>query len=360
MHFCQSALALASSIGSAKRQAQVLHHMAWVKRSSGDFSGAKRDSSESQSAARIAGNLSIEASALRIEAVCWKYLGRYNYCLSLLDRATHLLDLCGLAGCSLHNGIKNSQAEVHRSKSEYMEARKIQTHVLRNISADQYPYHHVLALVNIVQIDIEVGGSQHDMQQNISTAGMLFQRTNYSLGITYCNMLRAALDVQLGKLRAARSLFQQCLKSTWGKDTDGVTYCLEKLASIQEWCAADPISYPWPVILLAHSIKFKQRLEFHKALQFLAVVFQAQRDQETATSLFTVALDGFTQMDVHRSRAECMVRLGDISKVNGDELKAAGLWDKARPLFEQSSQTKQLAELNSKLVILSQNLSQEV
>ncbi|KAJ6506026.1 hypothetical protein DFH09DRAFT_1101533 [Mycena vulgaris] len=113
------------------------------------------------------------------------------------------------------------------------------------------------------------------------------------------------------------------------------------------------------VIFLAHSAKCKQRLELHKALQYPGDSFQAQGDQQTAISLFTVALDGFTQMDVHCSRAECMVQLGEISKLNGDELKAVELWQAAKPLFEGSSQRKQLANLNSKIASLSQNQVQQ-
>jgi hypothetical protein len=101
------------------------------------------------------------------------------------------------------------------------------------------------------------------------------------------------------------------------------------------------------------------RLGLHKALQFLGDVFQAWGDQETAISLFAVALDGFTLMDVHRSRAECMVRLGDISKWNMDELKTAELWETARPLFERSSQKQQLAALDLKLASLSHDQSQK-
>jgi hypothetical protein len=118
--------------------------------------------------------------------------------------------------------------------------------------------------------------------------------------------------------------------------------------------------FPWPVTFLVYSFNLKQRLQLHKALQFLGDVFWAQRDQDTASSLFTVALDGFTEMDVHRSRAECMVRLGDILKLNGDEPKAAKLWETAKPLFERSSQGKQLADLNAKLAKLSHNQSKEV
>jgi tetratricopeptide (TPR) repeat protein len=354
MQLCQSELAVAISIGSTKRQSLALYQSALIKTNSGDFSGAKEDASESQRVAKITGNLYIEACALWVEAISWQWLGNYGHSISLLDRATCLMDLCGMSNGELHTGIRTTQAEIHRLKSQYMDARSIQTYILQDNTADDNPFHHALALLNIVQIDVEIGGTEDDVLRNINTAGALFQNMNYTLGITYCDMFRAALDVKLGKPQAAKSGFQKCLRSSWGKDPDAVNHCLEKLASVQQWSAADQISSPWPVILLVHSVKSKQRLELHKALQFLGDVFQAQEDPETAVSLFTVALDGFIQMDVHCSQAECLVRLGDISKLNGDQLKALDLWQKARPLFERSSQRKQLAHLHEKLASLAQ------
>jgi tetratricopeptide (TPR) repeat protein len=305
--------------------------------------------------AKIAGNLYVEAAALRVEAVCWQYLGNYSRCLSLLNRAMSLLFLCGMRGGGLDNYIRTTQAEVHRLKSEYVEAHHIQLCIRQDFSADQNPYEHALALLNIAQIEVEVRGSVQAVQQNINTAAGLFQKINFSAGITYCDMLRAALDVQAGNFLGARTLFQKCLRSTWGKDHEAVTYCLEKLSSVSQWSAADQTSSPWPVVLLVHSVKSERKLQLHKALQFLGDVFKAQGEQDTAISLFTVALNGFTQMDVHCSRAECMVRLGDISLQNGDDVKAGELWELAKPLFERSSQSKQLVELNSKLASLCHN-----
>jgi hypothetical protein len=86
----------------------------------------------------------------------------------------------------------------------------------------------------------------------------------------------------------------------------------------------------------------KEKLGILKALQFLGDVFLAQGKEYTAINLFTVALDGFTAMDVHRNRAECMLRLAEISKEHNDLLKAVEFWETARPLFEQSSQSKQV------------------
>ncbi|KAJ7315822.1 hypothetical protein DFH08DRAFT_820393 [Mycena albidolilacea] len=54
-------------------------------------------------------------------------------------------------------------------------------------------------------------------------------------------------------------------------------------------------------------------------------------------------------MDVHRSRAECMVRLGGTSKKHGDLLKAVEFWETARPLFERSYQGKQVNNIDERL-----------
>jgi tetratricopeptide (TPR) repeat protein len=356
MHFCQSGLSLAISIGSLDRQSKALVRLALLKMDSGDFPGAREVASESQRAAKIAGNLLIEASAFRIEGICWQYLGNYSHCLSLLDRAIYLLDLCGMSGGATHSVIRVSQAEVYRCKSEYVEARNIHIHILHNSSADQTPYDHALALLNIAQIDVEDGGSVQDVQQNLDAAQLLFQKLKFSTGLMFCDSIRAALDLRQGKLLAARSLFKSCLGPK--QDTEAVSYCLEKLGAATQWILGDQISFSWTVTFLAHSVKCKQRLEIHKALQFLGDVFLAQGDEETALNLFTVALNGFIQMDVHRNKAECMVRLGKISKLNGDFFKAAGLWESARPLFERSSQREQLADLDAKLARLAQEWAQ--
>ncbi|KAJ7734455.1 hypothetical protein B0H16DRAFT_1731798 [Mycena metata] len=54
-------------------------------------------------------------------------------------------------------------------------------------------------------------------------------------------------------------------------------------------------------------------------------------------------------MDVHHSRAECMIRLGDMYEKDGNSLKALKLWEAARPLFERSSQGKRVEAIDQRL-----------
>jgi hypothetical protein len=90
-------------------------------------------------------------------------------------------------------------------------------------------------------------------------------------------------------------------------------------------------------------------------LQFLGDVILSQGDEYTSISLLTVALEGFTQMDVHCSRTECVLRLGDISMGN-NMLKAVELWETAKLFFERSNQAKQVEHVNHRLTGVSENV----
>jgi hypothetical protein len=79
------------------------------------------------------------------------------------------------------------------------------------------------------------------------------------------------------------------------------------------------------------------------------------QDEETALSVFQVVLDGSTEMDVHRRRADCMSRMGDIYLRRGELDRAKQLWDTARPLFVRSSRAKDPTSIGSKLAQLARN-----
>ncbi|KAJ7925764.1 hypothetical protein B0H13DRAFT_1862849 [Mycena leptocephala] len=177
---------------------------------------------------------------------------------------------------------------------------------------------------------------------------------------TWGDAILADLYLREGDTLAAKTVFKQYMKFSMGKGRglSTVPYCLERLGDVNRWGTPNLMS-EWTIIFLVHSLKFKERLGIFKALQFLGDMFLNQDDEHTAISLFTVALEGFTYMDVHRSRAECMLRLGDISKKHGDLIKAVELWDAARPLFERSSQGKQIEPLNERLAAVGQDVLEQ-
>ncbi|KAJ6575556.1 hypothetical protein DFH09DRAFT_1454858 [Mycena vulgaris] len=357
LEFTQTGLALAIASGNIKREAASLTTLGWIKWQRGAYSEAQKHASQSQRLAKTSADLYQQAEALQVESACWFSLGRYGYSNSLTKTARELLGLCGMSGGELDYSILCNQAEVHYLQSEYLESRAIHTQVLSNSNLEGDLYQHAMALLNIAQINLEVGASKDDVKKTIDTANSIFNTIGFSTGSILCDILYAALRMREGDLFSAKLLLQKYLNFSWGDDIDNVSYCLERLANVNCWRPLNSIPSPSTIIFLIHSLKLKQKLETHKALQFLGDLYSSWGDQKTSSSLYTVALEGFTQMDVHRSRAECMLRLGDISKQGGDMLQAMELWKTARLLFERSSQAKQIAQVDDRLLNIPLELS---
>ncbi|KAJ7127309.1 hypothetical protein C8R43DRAFT_1028278 [Mycena crocata] len=362
VQFSQDGLSLAISTGNTRLQASFLGELAFINWRTGNYTAGQAYAHQSQRIAKICGDLSNEARALRMESMCRYAMGRYSDSTSLSKRARDLLVLCGLSGGQLDQSIMNSLAEVHRLKSEYVQARNIQTEILHNVSHERDPYHYAFALLNIAQIDVEIATPRHEVERNLDTAHSILDVMSHTMAGIWCNMIRAALLTREGDFLAAHTMFRSCLGSTRGRYSEVVAYCLEKLGDGRQWrgrmgnASASPSSSTWTVTFLAYSLKNKQQLEIFKALQFLGDVYLADDPQQTtsdnrdtARSLFTVALEGFTVMDVCRSRAECMLRLGDIERLDGSLDKAVAVWKAARPLFGLSSQTEQISRIDTRL-----------
>ncbi|KAJ6605292.1 hypothetical protein DFH09DRAFT_1422286 [Mycena vulgaris] len=345
--YFRTGLSLATSTGNTRRQCQSSLNLAFLKRQMGDPAVGQMYASEAERLAKISTDLSSEASALWIEAMCWHALGNYKYAASLCNRARDLLAHCGMSGSTVDIEIMNTQAEIHKLKSEYVEARNIQTQILHGCPIELVPIKHAFGSLNIAELDILLGAPTEEVQQNIDTAKLILNSIDYLVGEMMCDATMGALYLRERHLPAAKSLFHKCLSSSWGNHAEVVNYCLEKLGDRSLWDSTDQ---SWTILYLVHALKSQRKLAVHEALQFLGNSFRAEGDQDTAISLLTVALERFTQMDIHCSRAECMLLLGYISKENGNLLKAAELWRTARPLFERSSQGTKVALIDEELL----------
>jgi ABC-type transport system involved in cytochrome c biogenesis ATPase subunit len=176
----------------------------------------------------------------------------------------------------------------------------------------------------------------------------------YFYGIGCCKIILGDLELREGDTPSAKALLQQSLKSCWGRDNELMSFILERLANRNLWQVVE-CTFTWPVVYLGHANRSKEKLGVHKALLFLGDVFIVQGNDETANSLFTVALEGFSHMDVHHSRAQCLLRLGDLAKKKGNFIEAQELWTTAHPLFERSSQVKDVAQIDARLAELEDN-----
>ncbi|KAJ7288754.1 hypothetical protein C8J57DRAFT_1214848 [Mycena rebaudengoi] len=156
----------------------------------------------------------------------------------------------------------------------------------------------------------------------------------------WVNLALADLYLHDGNHTAANAKLSACYASS--KDDFSILVvleCLERLADLSTEMNNFQNTLRWAGIFISLGLISKTKLATMKALCCLGQLFNAEGDDETALSLFTVALDAFTFMDSHCWRAYCM----------GGGLKSAGLWKMARPLFERSSQTKDVTRLDMRL-----------
>ncbi|KAJ6472105.1 hypothetical protein C8R45DRAFT_936760 [Mycena sanguinolenta] len=289
-------------------------------------------------------NLYHSAIAINIQAVSSRSLGNYHKSMVQFERARELLEICGMSEGGVGNTILLNEVEIHLLKSEYTQARSIYFKIVETISLKQTPNIYAPALLNIAYIDCQIGGAVADIWKNLDMAVKISKNTADSLVIVQCKVVEACMNMR-EHFDLAQIKFQECLHCP---NADIKSICLEHLANIMAWPDTGGQSR-WPVVYLCFACKVQEKLALHKALLFVGDVFIVNEDENTAISLYTVALEGFTYMDVHQSQAQCMLRLGDLAYKHGDTTAATLHWKTAQPLFKQSSQAKDVAQIDSRL-----------
>ncbi|KAJ7732013.1 hypothetical protein B0H16DRAFT_1468818 [Mycena metata] len=352
LEFLEKALELSNSISDSKGQYLSLMHIAEFRWRIGDFKSSLPISRKAHQLAYQAADLYSVSRAMRITASSLTCLGDYKGALSQLTRAMELLSMCGITRGQMHHNILNAQAEIHLQKSEYAEARSIYAMNSQDNLLNPSSEFNGLALLNLSLISVLIGATVATVHLTLDRAQEIFTDMKHHSCTMYCNMILADLNLTGRNAASAKTQFQDHLKSFWSTDTEGVSYCLERLADISRW-PLELRQAKWPVLYLCHSHMSKDKLAFYKALLFLADLF-IDVDEPTAESLFLVTLEGFTFMDIHRSRAQSMLRLGDLAQNRGEITKAVDLWTSARPLFERSLQAKKVAAIDMRLVALEQ------
>ncbi|KAJ7103918.1 hypothetical protein C8R44DRAFT_858957, partial [Mycena epipterygia] len=354
-HFNDPALEFNFYNGVGNYYHYLLKELAAVKYSIGDYRAAQQHAHEAQKIAQLSANPLQEAIALKEELRSLLAMGNLKETLVLGQRARELLHMCGRKGGTEDHAVVSHLAEVHLLKSEYLDAHKIHSELAQKASPEQNPFQNAYALLNIAEVDIMIGADAMVVQQNLDSAKMIFSKLRFVRELNRCEMFGADLLLREGHGVVAKNLMQQCLITAQGNDAEAFSYCLERLADVGRWTSINiDRSYQWEVIYLAHAQRVGDKLGVHKALQFMGDIILSEGDEYTAHNLFVVALEGFTYMDVHRSRADCMLRLGDIAEHRGDLVKATELWNEAHALFERSSQMKDMAQIDTRLASVDQ------
>jgi tetratricopeptide (TPR) repeat protein len=200
--------------------------MALVKWQVGDFWLAQMHAIEAQRLSRLSANLYDEARALLNNAMCSRELGNYQDSMAQLYRAREIFHICGMSGGLKDHQIRTSQAEVHLLKSEYAEAKSIHLQIIETTS-DENPRAHAFALLNIAEIDIKIGRVTEDVYQNLEKANVIFSSFNDQIGIVFCDIFQANMQLREGKFASANVKLEHCLHLAQRMNNQMESLCLE-------------------------------------------------------------------------------------------------------------------------------------
>ncbi|KAF8144255.1 hypothetical protein K438DRAFT_2029239 [Mycena galopus ATCC 62051] len=301
------------------------------------------------------GRYTLDIRLLGIEALANLQLGNLRCALELCTQGEDILVSRGMQGSGHHLDFLDTRAEVHFQKTEYMEAHQIHEYIAKETTPTSSALFHANSLLSIARLDIRTGRSTvAAILANIRAAEAIWQGLGLPR-VLQCSFALAELKLHCGEPEKARTELVQCLAKNRGVYSNLHGRCLAVLAEPKHGLHNATETFRWAVVSLAFFQKTKEPVDTLNAIRRLADVHSVLKDDETALNLFRAALDGGTNLDIHRLRAECMVGIGDIMLRLGDLARAKEMWTGAHPLFIHSSRMKDAAAVGERLQQLSKS-----
>jgi hypothetical protein len=164
----------------------------------------------------------------------------------------------------------------------------------------------------LAEIGIETGTEPDHIRHDIEAARLLLNTfVVWPIGLIHCDRFIADLHLFQGEISSAQEFQNWLLSYQHSQDAEGVDMILKRLVDIQYCIHSHKETWRWAIILLAHGRTTKSKGAIAKALRCAGDLL-IEDDEGTSLSLYLVALDTFTFMDVHRDKADCMVRCGGV------------------------------------------------
>ncbi|KAJ7736011.1 hypothetical protein DFH07DRAFT_966972 [Mycena maculata] len=280
-------------------------------------------------------------------------LGDYGRAAVAGDQVVVLLHALGLDSSSfLYRGVITLLGEVCFARTEYEAARKINEPLATSSQNLKGSVSNVVgyALHNLALADIYMGAYDvTGILENLGATRSIFVDTSDDYGIDQCNIARMELHMIHGEYKNAKAISFATVALP-GKSGDILASCFERLGDIA--CAEQDftVAFRYYVVLLAVTQKYEDMRETTMALRHLGNIFLVQGDEDAALDMWNGALEAFTWMDIHRGRAECMLRIEDVHVQRRDVVSANGLWTSARELFKRCSQANQIQACDKRLL----------
>ncbi|KAJ7490880.1 hypothetical protein FB451DRAFT_1221318 [Mycena latifolia] len=345
------AFGIAKDTGDVRCQLKACRNKATIGNLTGNYREGLRNSTEVVYLARILGSATDECNGLMDEALSRSHLGELRQAQDVCTQARQLMQACGLDGSSREIAILDMEAEVHYQKSEYVEARDLNALVARMTSRDVMPYYHANALITEADLSILTGVDEAEIRKKLEVAKELTEKLQWKSRKAMCEQMFASLSLRRGETALARASFERCFAESV-EDTTVAFMSLQYLADLTYGMYDVSETFQWAGIYFALARKSNELGHTYQALRCLGDIFLVEGDEEAALTVFRAVSAGSSEMDVHRRRADCMARMGDIWRRRGDVAKAKKMWEDARPLFIRSAQEKEVASIDERLVQL--------
>jgi tetratricopeptide (TPR) repeat protein len=309
-----------------------------------------RDYRAARKIARLNGLIQEECVPLAWEAIALCRVGDFTAAQACAVEAELLLKK-GFEGSDMHLSILDAEVEINLHKSEYSAARELTERMVKMTSRHRSPYFHAYSVMNLVLLDLITGLEDTLVLENLASARQLATELRFDDATQMCDFCQAKLDFRNGDAIKAYTKFQ-----IWGGRAElqhDVSYLsLETLGELSNNLCGLEKTFHWATTYFALSRKGKHIGHAYQALRYLGDISLAKGDETTAMNIFLAVLEASTEMDVHRRRADCMSRMGDIFHRRGEAEKAKDMWEAALPLFVRSSQASDAAAIDVKLAQL--------
>ncbi|KAK7053510.1 NB-ARC domain-containing protein [Favolaschia claudopus] len=298
--------------------------------------------------AKIGSTMNLSQCDLLVsEAWVQLQLGNLPRTLRLCIEANEILIVFGMQKSDRYLEILNVRAEVHFNKSEYLEARQLYQEMISLISFGPF---YANALISLAHTDLVTGGPVENIQENLNKSERVYKALdNDKTVISVFLLMRGLLDILEGNIDDARSRFLCCLAESREYRPDIHSLSLAVISDSRHKLYDVTETFNWAVVSFAFVRKMDDVVGTWNALQRLADAVVDLADDETAFSLFQVALEGGTQIDIHLLRARCMIGIGDIMFRKGIYKQAQSMWKEACPLLVRSSQMEEVDAVNERL-----------
>ncbi|KAJ7466745.1 hypothetical protein B0H11DRAFT_2047551 [Mycena galericulata] len=343
LDICGSAVHFAEASGDIAQLAEVFTRLSQTHQQLGHYNESLKYAREGWLKARSAGSMLVEARAIRQYAYCCVRVGDYARSMKLCGEASVILEALDMHDVrnNTYRLLLNTQSHVHYYQTDFALSRQINVLLIGTPGAQrtQEKISEAYALVNIAGSDVRMGRcGDPTVRMNIDTARSLMTGTSNKLGVAACDLTLADLYFYQGKYRESASLCVEYLPILRGQSAEMELICRERLADIafaeKDMGRATHLS----LVLLAFALRVKDLAFTHQALRRIGDVFLVTGDPDSARNLFELALSGFTLMDIHQSRGDCLLRLGDLHRDRGEYEGARTRWTEARLMFDRSSQ----------------------